>query len=81
MTWTHLFDLATILSSASALFSWINHRWLKLPNTLGVAVEALKQQDAPNASYVNYCLRESESYVLVQIAANRRATPIPRSQH
>lgn len=37
----HLFDLAAILISASALFSWINYRWLKLPNTLGVMLIAL----------------------------------------
>jgi CPA1 family monovalent cation:H+ antiporter len=37
----HLFDLIAILITASALFSWINHRWLKLPTTLGVMLIAL----------------------------------------
>jgi monovalent cation:H+ antiporter, CPA1 family len=37
----HLFDLAAILISAAALFSWFNYRWLKLPSTLGVMLIAL----------------------------------------
>lgn len=37
----HLFDLAAIVISAAALFAWINHRWLKLPTTLGVMLLGL----------------------------------------
>lgn len=37
----HLFDLMAVLVSAAALFSWVNYRWLKLPNTLGVMLIAL----------------------------------------
>lgn len=37
----HLFDLAAIVITAAALFSWINHRWLHLPSTLGVMLLGL----------------------------------------
>lgn len=37
----HLFDLAAIVISAAALFAWINHRWLRLPTTLGVMLLGL----------------------------------------
>jgi CPA1 family monovalent cation:H+ antiporter len=37
----HLFDLAAIVISAAALFAWINHRWLKMPTTLGVMLLGL----------------------------------------
>ena len=36
-----LFDLAALLITLSALFSYINHRWLKLPTTIGLMVIAL----------------------------------------
>jgi CPA1 family monovalent cation:H+ antiporter len=36
-----LFDLSAILITAAALFSWINHRFLKLPTTIGVMLIAL----------------------------------------
>lgn len=37
----HLFDLAAIVISATALFAWINHRWLHMPSTLGVMLLGL----------------------------------------
>jgi CPA1 family monovalent cation:H+ antiporter len=37
----HLFDLAAIVITAAALFAWINHRWLKMPSTLGVMLLGL----------------------------------------
>ena len=37
----HLFDLAAVLITAAALFSWANHRWLGMPTTLGVMLISL----------------------------------------
>lgn len=37
----HLFDLAAIVISAAALFAWVNHRWLRMPSTLGVMLLGL----------------------------------------
>ncbi|HET6603512.1 MAG TPA: sodium:proton antiporter [Xanthomonadaceae bacterium] len=37
----NLFDLIAVLITAAALFSWINHRFLKLPTTIGVMLIAL----------------------------------------
>ncbi|MFV0445892.1 MAG: cation:proton antiporter [Planctomycetaceae bacterium] len=36
-----LFDLAAALITLAAVFSYINHRWLKLPTTIGLMVIAL----------------------------------------
>ena len=36
-----LFEIIAILLTLSALFSYINHRWLKLPTTIGLMVIAL----------------------------------------
>ncbi|MFT5182501.1 MAG: CPA1 family monovalent cation:H+ antiporter [Alphaproteobacteria bacterium] len=38
---TTLFDLAAILLTLAAGFGYINHRWLKLPHTIGLVVIAL----------------------------------------
>ena len=38
---TTLFDLATILLTLAAVFGYLNHRWLKLPHTIGLVVIAL----------------------------------------
>lgn len=37
----HLFDLAAIVITAAAIFAWINHRWLRMPTTLGVMLLGL----------------------------------------
>lgn len=37
----HLFDLAALLITAAALFSWANYRWLHMPTTLGVMLISL----------------------------------------
>jgi CPA1 family monovalent cation:H+ antiporter len=36
-----LFDLIALLITLSAIFSYINHRWLRLPTTIGLMVIAL----------------------------------------
>jgi len=36
-----LFDLVAILLTLAALFSYINHKWIKLPTTIGVMLIAL----------------------------------------
>jgi CPA1 family monovalent cation:H+ antiporter len=36
-----LFDIVAILITLSALFSWVNHRFLKLPTTIGLMLIAL----------------------------------------
>jgi len=38
---TTLFDLAALLLTLAAVFGYINHRWLKLPHTIGLVVIAL----------------------------------------
>ena len=38
---TTLFDLAALLLTLAAGFGYINHRWLKLPHTIGLVVIAL----------------------------------------
>ena len=38
---TTLFDLAALLLTLAAAFGYINHRWLKLPHTIGLVVIAL----------------------------------------
>ncbi len=38
---TTLFDLGAILLTLAALFGYLNHRWLKLPHTIGLVVIAL----------------------------------------
>ena len=38
---TPLFDLAAILLTLAAAFGYLNHRWLKLPHTVGLVVIAL----------------------------------------
>lgn len=37
----HHFDLAAIVITAAAIFAWINHRWLRMPTTLGVMLLGL----------------------------------------
>lgn len=37
----HLFDIIAILISLAALFSWFNHKFLKLPATIGLMLIAL----------------------------------------
>ncbi len=37
----NLFDIIAILLTVSALFSYINHRWLRLPTTIGLMLIAL----------------------------------------
>ena len=34
-------QLATLLVTAAAAFGYLNHRWLKLPHTIGLVVIAL----------------------------------------
>jgi CPA1 family monovalent cation:H+ antiporter len=38
---TTLFDLAAILLTLAAVFGYLNHRWLRLPHTIGLVVIAL----------------------------------------
>ncbi|NKB48932.1 MAG: sodium:proton antiporter [Alphaproteobacteria bacterium] len=38
---TTLFDLAALLLTLAAIFGYLNHRWLKLPHTIGLVVIAL----------------------------------------
>ncbi|MCZ6610689.1 MAG: sodium:proton antiporter, partial [Alphaproteobacteria bacterium] len=38
---TTLLDLAAILLALAAAFGYLNHRWLKLPHTIGLVVIAL----------------------------------------
>ncbi len=38
---TSLFDLAAIVLTLAAVFGYLNHRWLKLPHTIGLVVIAL----------------------------------------
>jgi CPA1 family monovalent cation:H+ antiporter len=38
---TTLFDLAALLLTLAAAFGYLNHRWLKLPHTIGLVVIAL----------------------------------------
>ncbi|NNE84864.1 MAG: sodium:proton antiporter [Alphaproteobacteria bacterium] len=38
---TTLFDLAALLLTLAAVFGYLNHRWLKLPHTIGLVVIAL----------------------------------------
>ncbi len=38
---TTLFDLAAILLTLAAVFGYFNHRWLRLPHTIGLVVIAL----------------------------------------
>lgn len=37
----HLFDIIAVLLTLSALFSWFNHRFLKLPGAIGIMLIAL----------------------------------------
>ena len=37
----HLFDIFAILLSLAAVLSWINHRFIRLPNTIGLMLLAL----------------------------------------
>lgn len=36
-----VFELLSILTSLAALFAWVNHRWIRLPPTIGLMVLAL----------------------------------------
>ncbi|HEV2545365.1 MAG TPA: cation:proton antiporter, partial [Methylobacterium sp.] len=36
-----IFDLAALLLTLSALFGWLNHRYLRLPHTIGLLVMGL----------------------------------------
>ena len=36
-----IFDLAALLLTLSALFGWLNHRFLRLPHTIGLLVMGL----------------------------------------
>jgi CPA1 family monovalent cation:H+ antiporter len=36
-----LFDLSATVTTLAAVFAWINHRWLRLPTTIGLMVIAL----------------------------------------
>ncbi len=36
-----LFDLLATVTTLTALFAWVNHRWLRLPTTIGLLVIAL----------------------------------------
>ncbi|MBK1654200.1 cation:proton antiporter [Allochromatium vinosum] len=37
----HLFDILAVLLSLAAVFSWINHRFIRLPTTIGLMLIAL----------------------------------------
>lgn len=41
MTNPSLFTVATVVITLAALFGYINHRWLKLPHTIGLVIIAL----------------------------------------
>ena len=41
MTLVSIFNLAAIVVTLAALFGYVNHRWLRLPHTIGIVIIAL----------------------------------------
>jgi CPA1 family monovalent cation:H+ antiporter len=41
MTVSSIFNLVALVITLAAVFGWINHRWLKLPHTIGLVLIAL----------------------------------------
>ena len=41
MTVAGIFNLVALLITLAAIFGYVNHRWLKLPHTIGLVVIAL----------------------------------------
>ena len=41
MSLSSVFDLGALLVTLAALAGWINHRWLRLPHTIGLVLIAL----------------------------------------
>ena len=44
-----IFDLAALLLTLSALFGWLNHRFLRLPHTIGLLVMGLATREGAHA--------------------------------
>ena len=41
MTFVSIFNLVALLITLAAVFGYVNHRWLRLPHTIGLIVIAL----------------------------------------
>ncbi|MDM9630660.1 cation:proton antiporter [Robiginitalea aurantiaca] len=64
----HIFIIATILVALSALFGYLNVRFIRLPNTIGLTViSILFTLAAFGLSYFDDSLLQAEKYIITQI--------------